>query len=151
MISVIDKSSGTLPFSREQAFDLAADIERYPEFLSEWISARVVRREPDICYVNQVVGLGLFRLQFTSRAVLRRPERIEVTSTQAPFRLFSLCWVIAAVPPAGCRVSVAARVEMKSRIMQRVVNEVLPPAVDDLLAAFEARAHRIYAGASPQS
>ncbi len=149
VICAINKSSATLPYSCEQAFDLAADIERYPEFLSGWVSARILRRESDICHVEQVVGLGPFRLQFTSKAVLRRPERIEVTSTQAPFRLFSLCWLIAAVPPAGCRVGVAVHVELESRIMQRIANEVLPAAVDDLVAAFEARAHRVYAGAHP--
>ncbi len=142
---MIGRTSGTLPFSCEQVFDLAADIERYPEFLSGWISARIQKRESDICYVDQVVGLGPLRLQFISKAVLYRPERIEVTSTEAPFRRFSLSWGVAAVPPAGCRVSVTAEVELQSRMMQHVVNQILPAAVDDIITAFEARARRLYA------
>ena len=142
---MIERSSGTLPFSCEQVFDLAADIERYPEFLSGWISARIQKRESDICYVDQVVGLGPIRLQFTSTAVLHRPERIEVASTEAPFRQFSLSWSVAAVPPGGCRVSVAAEVELRSRMMQHIVDQILPAAVDDVITAFEARARRLYA------
>jgi coenzyme Q-binding protein COQ10 len=152
VISVINKSTPPLPYTCEQAFDLAADIERYPEFLRGWVSARIQRRESNIWYVEQVVGLGPFRWQFISKAVLHRPERIEVTSTESPFRLFSLSWLIAAMPSAGCRVSVVASLELQSRIMQRIVNQLLPAAVDDIISAFEARAHRVYgaAGAARQ-
>jgi coenzyme Q-binding protein COQ10 len=142
---VIKKASGVLPFSCEQVFDLAADIERYPEFLRGWISARIQKRESNICYVAQVVGLGPIRLQFTSKAVLYRPERIEVTSAEAPFRRFSLSWLVAAVPPVGCRVSVAAEIELESKLMRTIVNQFLPAAVDDVITAFEARARRMYA------
>jgi coenzyme Q-binding protein COQ10 len=134
-----------LPFSCEQVFDVIADIERYPEFLSGWISARIQKRESTICYVDQVFGLGPLRLQFTSKAIFYRPERIEVSSTEAPFRHFSLSWRVVAVPPAGCRVTVAADVELQSRMGQQVVNQILPAAVDDIVTAFEARARRLYA------
>jgi len=147
VVLAINKATAALPFTREQVFDLAADIESYPEFLSGWISARIQRRESNIYYVEQVVGVGPFRLRFTSKAVLNRPERIEVTSTQAPFRLFSLSWLIAVVPSAGCRLSVVANIELRSRMMQRIVNQFLPATVDDVVGAFEARAHRVYAGA----
>ncbi|HTV95551.1 MAG TPA: type II toxin-antitoxin system RatA family toxin [Steroidobacteraceae bacterium] len=145
----INKTSATLPFSCEQAFDLAADIESYPKFLSGWVSARILSRESDGCHVEQVIGLGPFRLQFTSKAVLHRPERIEVTSAQAPFRLFSLNWLIVPVAPAGCRVSVTAQVELRSRLLQRIVNEALPAAMDELITAFEARAHGMYRAQGP--
>jgi coenzyme Q-binding protein COQ10 len=133
----------TLPFGCEQVFDLAADIERYPEFLKWWISARIQKRESNICYVEQVLGLGPMRLQFASTAVLHRPERIDVTSTDLPFRHFSLSWLVAAVPSAGCRISVAAELELRSRFLQQVVNQFLSGAVDDIISAFEARAYSI--------
>jgi ribosome-associated toxin RatA of RatAB toxin-antitoxin module len=37
-----------LPFTCEQVFALGADIERYPEFLTGWISARIMQREASI-------------------------------------------------------------------------------------------------------
>jgi len=148
---VINESGGILPYTCEQAFDLAADIERYPQFLKGWISARLLRRECNVCYVDQVVGLGPVRLQFTSRAVLYRPERIEVTSTEAPFRLFSLLWRITPVASAACRVGVVAEIELQSRIAQRVVDQILPAAMDDIIVAFETRAQRVYGGAGAAS
>jgi coenzyme Q-binding protein COQ10 len=35
-----------LPFSCQQLFELVADIERYPEFLPYWHTARVLRSAP---------------------------------------------------------------------------------------------------------
>jgi coenzyme Q-binding protein COQ10 len=121
-------------------FDLVADIERYPEFLKGWISARIQKRESNICYVEQVLGLGPIRLQFASTAVLHRPERIDITSTDLQFRHFSLSWLVATIPSAGCRISVAAELELQSEFLQHIVNQFLPTAVGNIIGAFEERA-----------
>jgi coenzyme Q-binding protein COQ10 len=50
--------SQALPYRREQLFDLAADVERYPEFLPWWLSATVRHRDGEIYSTDQVVGIG---------------------------------------------------------------------------------------------
>jgi coenzyme Q-binding protein COQ10 len=148
---VIRKVGRTLPFDCEQVFDLAADIECYPQYLTGYISARIQKRDSNLCYVEQVVGFGPIRLQFASIAALHRPERIDVTSTDTSFRHFSLSWLIVPARPSGCCISIEIELELRSRLLQRIVNQLLPGAVDDIIAAFEARAHRIYAGCSGRS
>jgi coenzyme Q-binding protein COQ10 len=139
---VIEEIGRLLPCSRQQAFDLAADIERYPEFLPGWISARIQTREVNVWHVDQVMGIGPVRVQFVSRAALHRPERIDVTSSEPPFRQFSLVWRFEAAPTgAGCRVWLSAAVELRSRMLQRIVERVLPTIIVDAIAAFEARAN----------
>jgi coenzyme Q-binding protein COQ10 len=125
-------------------FDLAADIERYPEFLPGWISAHITKRDSDVCYVEQVVGVGPIRLQFESRAVLHRPERIDITSTDCAFRKFDISCVVAATSSASCCISVAAELELKSAFLRQVVNRLLPAAIDEVVSAFGARAHALY-------
>jgi coenzyme Q-binding protein COQ10 len=139
------KTSGTLPYSCEQMFDLAADIERYPEFLAGWISARIRKRECNTCHVDQVVGFGPVRMQFASTAVLQPPHRIDVSSTDPRFRKYSLSWLIEEAPTRGCQVSITVDLELKSGLLRPVVNRLLPAAVEDIVAAFRARAHAIYA------
>jgi coenzyme Q-binding protein COQ10 len=134
-----------LPFGCEQVFALAADIERYPEFLSGWISARIMQRETTICHVDQEVRFGPIRLRFRSTAVLDRPRRIDVTSTDGPFKHFGLSWIIAANSSGGSRISIEASVELRSRMLQLAVNPFLSAVVDDNLCAFEARAYTLYA------
>lgn len=128
-------------------FDLAADVERYPEFLPWWIAARVLRRDGKVYYTDQILGLGPLRVRFVSKAVLHRPRRIDVTSDKPPFRRFALTWIFEPIAGAGCRVSVVATLALRSRLLQRVVDQLLPVAVSGIITAFEARARA--GGSSP--
>lgn len=141
---MIEPVTRTLRCSREQAFDIAADIERYPEFLSWCISAKVTKRDPYLCFVEQEVGFGPVRLQFTSTAVLQRPAHIIVSSTDAPFRCLQLYWTCTAISPRGCRIGVAATVELRSGFLQLAINPFLAASVEGVVAAFEARAQTLY-------
>ena len=132
---MIRKVGRTLPFDSEQVFDLAADIESYPQYLTGWVSARIQKRESNLCYVEQVVGFGPARLQFASIAALHRPERIDVTSADASFRHFSLSWLIIPARPSGCCISIAIEIELRSRLLQQIVNQLLSSAVDDIIAS----------------
>jgi coenzyme Q-binding protein COQ10 len=140
----IDRVSRLLPFSCEQVFDLAADVERYPQFLPGWKSARIVRREADVLYVEQILGIGPVQLRFGSRTTLHRPERIEVSSAEPPFRHYSLTWLFTPGPPVSCRLSVIVDLELESRLLQLLVNRVLPGSITGAIAAFEARASSLY-------
>jgi len=133
-----------LPYRCEQLFDLAADVERYPEFLRWWLAARIHRREADVYYTQQTLGLGPLRTRFGSKTVLRRPQRIDVTSDQAPLRHFRLSWLFAPQPHAGCRVTVIADIELRSLLLQRALDLILPGTVADMIASFEARARDLY-------
>lgn len=150
-MAVIEATGPALPFSGEQMFDLAADIESYPEFLSGWICAKILRRDADVLTVSQVVGMGPLRLEFESKAVLKRPLRIDVTSNGGPFRRYALTWDVAATSPASCTVRVSVDCELRSFILQRVLNRLLPGAVAGIVSAFGARAHAVYAAASAAS
>jgi coenzyme Q-binding protein COQ10 len=141
----IDAVTRLLPFSCEQVFDLAADIERYPEYLPGWVSARILKREADVLYVEQVLGVGPARVKFGSRAVLHRSERIEVTSSEPPFRHYSLTWLLAPRPAVSCSLSVMVDLELESKLLQHLMNRVLPATIGDVIAAFEARAHSLCA------
>jgi coenzyme Q-binding protein COQ10 len=140
---MIERFGRALPFSREQTFDIAADIERYPDFLKGWISARITHRHANIIQVDQEVGFGPVHLRFAATAVMQRPERLDVTSTDESFNHFSLSWIIASTPPDGCRLSISASIELKSVFLQYAVAPFLPSAIDEIILAFEARAHAL--------
>jgi len=124
-------------------FDLASDVECYPEFLRWWIAARVLRRGKKVYYTEQILGLGPLRVRFNSKTILHRPRRIDVTSDEPPFRHFALSWIFEPVSDTGCRVSLLAEMELRSPALQRVVNLVLPRGIANIADAFEARARRI--------
>lgn len=138
-----------LPYAPEKLFDLAADVERYPEFLRWWISARIRKREGNIYYTDQTLGLGPVRMRFGSKTVLHRPEQIDVTSNESPFRRFRLSWHFETRTNAGCRVRLAVELELRSRLLQRVVGRVLRDTVTDIIEVFEVRARQLYGPPEP--
>src|SRR5262249_62388613 len=79
-----------LPYSPEQLFDLAADVERYPKFLHWWKVARVKRKDGDVYYTDQNLAFGPDHVSFGSKSTLRRPDRIDDTSYISRFRVLKL-------------------------------------------------------------
>jgi coenzyme Q-binding protein COQ10 len=133
-----------LVYTPEQLFDLAADVEGYPEFLPWWLAARVRKREGDVYYTDQVVGFGVVRQRFDSKTVLRRPERIDVTSSDRMFRKFHLTWLFDPLPDNGCRVALVVDLELRSKLIQDLFGWAISRMVGSIMSAFEVRAHRLY-------
>lgn len=135
-----------LPFSPEQLFDLAADVEQYPDYLPWWISARVVKHEGNVYYTDQIVALGPIRRRFTTKTTLWRPERIDVASIDHSVRRFDLSWAFVSVPEGGCRVSLAVNLELRPNLLEILFRQSLASGINRILVAFELRAHRLYSG-----
>ncbi len=140
-----ERAERLLPYAVDPLFDLAADLEQYPRYLAGWISARIYEREADVCYAEQQVGFGPVRMSFRSKAVMHRPERIEVSSDDTPFRRFLLLWHFeAAEPREGCRVSLSVELELRSRLLQGWVERLGPVAAVNVLFAFEQHARQVF-------
>lgn len=60
-----------LPYNSEMLFDIAADVERYSEYLPWWIEAQVTRREADRYWTDQTITFGPLRARFSSLTALR--------------------------------------------------------------------------------
>lgn len=129
-----------LPYNSEMLFDIAADVERYPEYLPWWIRARVTMREADRHWTDQTITFGPLRARFSSLTVLCRPERIDVTSREPPFRRFDLSWTFDPVPEGGARVSLMAQFELRSALLEQLVAPSHKRVIAQIIAAFEARA-----------
>jgi coenzyme Q-binding protein COQ10 len=127
----------------EQVFDLVADVERYPEFLSLWRYARVYRREGDDVYMTeQEIGLGPVRERFRTRTELRRPDRIDVFSDDPLFRTFHICWTFEPIH-IGCRAAIALTWEVRSPTLQKAIDLALPMVARSMVDAFHKRADHV--------
>jgi len=129
-----------LPYSPEQLFDIAADVERYPEFLPGWIAVRVRDLQANVYCTDQILGLGPVRLKFASETRLDRPRRIDVSSNDSAFQQFSISWLFEGQPDAGCRVLLSVNLGLRSRLLQAILEHARPGTATDIMSAFEARA-----------
>ena len=137
-----------LPYTKEQLFDLVADIERYPEFLPWCLAARVKERRADLIVADLIIGFRMFRERFTSQVRLDPPSRIDVAYTDGPFRYLNNHWVFERVP-GGCRIDFFVDFEFKSRVLQKLIEVLFSEAVRRMVAAFEGRAHQLYGKPMP--
>ena len=69
----------------QQVFDVIADIEKYPEFLPGWVSAKVIVNQQGNLTVEQEVGVAFLTWHFTSEALFEPPYHINITSKNGPF------------------------------------------------------------------
>lgn len=129
---------------REQIFDLVADVERYPEFLPLWLDAHVYRhRGETIYFTEQEVGLGPLHERFRTKTVMKRPDTIEVTSTDGLFRDFQILWTFEDAgigDKPACRTDIALTWQVRSWLMQRAIDMVLPETARSMVQAFARRA-----------
>ena len=134
-----------LPYRCEQIFDLVADIERYPVFLSGWQEARIIEQTDDHMRVTQRLSLPLLSQSFISTARLERPSRLSIHSNDGPFRDLHINWLFQAFGAEHCEVELAVSMKLKSRILDRLTGAFNETAARDILSRFESRADELYA------
>lgn len=133
----------TLPYSREQLFDLVADIGSYDEFLP-WVQAtRIIGRDGNVITAELIVGFKMVRERFTSRVTLERPDRIHVDYISGPLRYLKNDWVFRDVP-GGTAIDFAVDFEFRSRLFERLAGAFFGEAFRRMVASFETRARAVY-------
>lgn len=138
------KGTRVLPYTAEQMFDLVADVESYPKFLPWVKGARIRKRDGDTIIADLMVGFKMIREHYTSRVVLDRPGRIDVTYQEGPFRHLENHWRFTDVEE-GCRIDFDLDFEFRSRVLQKIIGGLFHEAVRKMVGAFETRAKKVYA------
>ena len=138
-----EQAARSLPYAPAALFDLAADLERYPQFLPGWISAQVYARETDLCHAEQIVGFGPVRMRFRTTASLHRPEHIEIRSDDGRFSHFHLWWRFEPESARDCCVTLRVELELRSRFLQSWLERAAPGTAAQVLRAFEQRAAQL--------
>lgn len=133
-----------LPYSREQLFDLVIDVERYAEFLPWCMGCRVRRREEGLIVADMIIGFKVFRESFTSKVRHQRPDRIDVSYEDGPFKYLNNHWIFNDLGDGRTEIDFFVDFEFRSRVLQAAIGAVFNEAVRRMIAAFEARAHQLY-------
>jgi coenzyme Q-binding protein COQ10 len=143
--------------SAQQMFDLAADVERYPEFVPLCRSLKIRQRtaRPDgteIVIADMTVSFKLVREAFTSRVTLDRPHlKILVEYLRGPFSNLENRWSFEPKSESDCEVGFFLAYEFKSRMLAMLMGTMFDTAFQRFAAAFEKRADAIYGKAGAAS
>ena len=125
-------------------FDLVIDIEKYPEFLPWCVATRVRERDGDSSNSDMIIGFKMFREKFTTRVTARRPDRIDVSYSEGPFKYLNNHWTFEPHGDGHCLIDFYVDFEFHSRILQKTIGAVFNEAVQRMISAFEKRADALY-------
>ena len=137
--------------SAAHMFDLVADVERYPEFVSLCRSLKVRQRilEPEgveILVADMTVAYKFIRETFTSRVTLDRPNlQILVEYLDGPFSRLENRWAFRATGDHACDVEFFISYDFKSRTFGLIMGTMFDAAFRRFAGAFERRADLVYA------
>ncbi len=133
-----------MPYSPEQMFNLVADVEKYPEFLPWCVAARVRKREGNLMVADLMIGFKMIRERFTSKVIMDRPHRVDVTYTEGPFKYLNNHWIFLPAEDGGTIIDFYVDFEFRSKMLQAIIGALFGEAVSLMVSAFEKRARQLY-------
>jgi coenzyme Q-binding protein COQ10 len=136
--------------SAETAFQVAADVERYAEFLpllqrSAIRGARSTQGEIEKFRAELIIAYEALSIResFVSHVTTDKGQlSVEARSEDGPFKLVTTRWQI---KPTGQGSDVAVTIDyaLRNPLLQMAVTGLMPRAVEKLMAAFEERAKHL--------
>jgi coenzyme Q-binding protein COQ10 len=133
-----------VPYSREQLFDLVADVEKYPQFLPWCRAARIHERGEGYMVAELVIAFKGIRESYTSRVDLRRPEAIDVTMVKGPFHHLVNHWRFSEAEDGQTRIEFDLDFRFSSRWLETLIGALFSRATEKMVTAFRGRADQLY-------
>ncbi len=144
--------SRTLPYTAKQLYDLAIDIESYPEFIPLCKRASVGETRAGSDGTEQFLSVLVFRYrkfgiseEFES-LITADPANTTILSESdgPPFTSFQAKWSFADTAPGEALATIEVSYEFRSRALALVIDQLAGKAIGRLIAAWEERAAEIY-------
>ncbi len=137
--------SRVVPYAADFMFAIAADVERYPEFVPWCVALRVLSRDRagarDVLTAQTVVGFRNLRERYTSRVVLDpMAHTIDVTQIEGVFRFMETHWRFVPEGDGQCRLDFSIAFEFRSRVLSAIAGNAFSLVVSRMTHAFEERA-----------
>ena len=142
-----------LPYTPEQLFEVVADVRRYPEFIPYLTSMRVwdeAEEGPGFSTFKAEAGVGfaMFREKFGTLVGLDRARgEIECHLISGPFHKLENRWRFSP-HEQGTAIDFFIELQLKSRLLQGMVDANADKVTSKIVQGFEARARQLYGAAA---
>ncbi|MGF7162730.1 coenzyme Q-binding protein COQ10 [Rhodoligotrophos appendicifer] len=153
------KTSYRMPYSAEEMFALAADIQRYPEFVPLCEKAIIHGRKPlpsnrESVDASLIVGYEKLHLHETFRSdVTLDPEHLHITSisTTGPVKQLQADWTFVPLGDMASRIDFKVAYQMRSMPLQILMSVMFDKAFGKIAHAFKTRADAVYGQSAPET
>ncbi len=139
----------TVSYTKDQMFDLVADIERYDEFLPWCNNSKIIntKKEGDKNIVIADLEIGYDQFVYTYRSEVKLYEnksQINVRNLDGPFKYLENSWKFTTVNDFECEIQFSIDFELNVSLLDILMKKFFDLAFQKMVDAFIARANEIY-------
>ena len=131
-------------YSAAQMFQLVDDIAAYPEFLPWCGGAQEHNRNETHVEASVVIQKGSINKAFTTKNTLKKPESIELTLVDGPFKTLTGECRFAALSESACKITFNMDFEFSNRLVGMAVGPVFNQVANTFVDSFVDRAKAVY-------
>lgn len=133
-----------VPWSAQQMYDLVADVQHYPEFIT-WV--KKVEEQPiaenQALYILHV-GLGPVRESFSTIDTFTPHSEIDIRLKSGPLSKLKNTWKFEDCDQGGSVVKFHIEFEFSNRFLSNMMNGIFQQAQMMMIRNFEKRARQVY-------
>ena len=143
------EESKTINYSKDQMFDLVADIDRYDEFLPWCNNSKIINTmiKDDIKIVIADLEIGYDQFVYTYRSEVKLHKdksEINVRNLDGPFKYLENNWKFVTVNESDCEIQFKIDFELNITLFDILMRKFFDLAFQKMVDAFISRANEIY-------
>ena len=143
------EESKTVNYSKDQMFDLVADIDRYDEFLPWCNNSKIIStsEKDDIKIVIADLEIGYDQFVYTYRSEVKLHKdksEINVRNLDGPFKYLENNWKFVTVNESECEIQFKIDFELNITLFDILMRKFFDLAFQKMVDAFIGRANDIY-------
>ena len=143
------EESKTVNYSKDQMFDLVADIDRYDEFLPWCNNSKIINTsiKDDIKIVIADLEIGYDQFVYTYRSEVKLHKdksEINVRNLDGPFKYLENNWKFVTVNESECEIQFKIDFELNITLFDILMRKFFDLAFQKKVDAFISRANEIY-------
>ena len=136
--------SALVPYSAEQMYQLVDDITAYPEFLPWCGGAEEHKRDDTHVQASVRIQKGAINKVFTTQNTLTKPNLIELTLLDGPFKKLNGFWRFEPLSDKACRVTFDLTFEFSNRLVGMALGPIFNQVANTFVDSFVERAKVVY-------
>ena len=136
-------------FTKDQMFDLVADIDKYSEFLPWCNKSTIINKEVNENNLNAVadleIGYGQFIYTYRSNIIMDNQKNyIKVNHLEGPFNYLNNEWKFEKISESSSKIIFSIDFELNIKIFDILISRFFDKAFQKMVDSFHKRAEDIY-------
>ncbi len=136
-------------FTKDQMFDLVADIDKYSEFLPWCNKSTIINKQINDDNLNVVadleIGYGQFIYTYRSNVIMDNQKNyIKVNHLEGPFNYLNNEWKFEEVSKSSSKIIFSIDFELNIKLFDVLITKFFDKAFQKMVDSFHRRAEDIY-------